>query len=228
MNRRDFIKQISFMTSGLVLSNALPGFLRKAAAVEIQRTPFQLSVVTDRPDEALARLENLLKSRVLSKSSLKYAEYRLAGDHLSDMALISGGRLINVHQAQDELSRGLLEIARSLDMPRRVGNPVLMQFSQDLSSMDPEKIQIFVRNQLVEEIDMHENREYLRVAGVQGFVAVAVRQGKANIVEASCRHQTCMKMGSIHHPGQNLICIPNQVRVVVAGQHAKGVDGIVY
>ena len=228
MKRRDFIKQISFITSGLVLSNSLPLFLRKAVAGEASRSPFQLSIVTDRPDEVLAKLENLLQSQVLPRSSLKYAEYTLPGEHLSDMALIAGGRLINFYRPQDDLTRGLMEIAHQFGMPRRVENPVLMQFSQDTVDAQPEKLQVFVRNQLVEEIRFDDHRDYFRVAGIRGFVALSVRQGKASIVESSCRHKTCMKMGAIRRPGQNLICIPNQVRVVVAGQNAAGVDGIVY
>jgi hypothetical protein len=64
--------------------------------------------------------------------------------------------------------------------------------------------------------------------GVRGNIELAVGNGSAEIVTATCKNQTCMKMGTLRRAGQSLVCIPAQISVSVAGANSFGVDGITF
>ncbi|RMD98916.1 MAG: hypothetical protein D6814_06560, partial [Calditrichaeota bacterium] len=102
------------------------------------------------------------------------------------------------------------------------------KFYTEAPDMQPRKIQIFSENTLVDQLPLDEDREEITIAGARGPVVLSVKHRRAKVVATSCRHKTCMKMGSIHASGQNLVCIPNRVRIAITGQNVQGIDGVVY
>ncbi len=224
MKRRDFLKHLSILATTAVA----PATLLRARAAAAAAAEFQLSLLTDRPDEALQMVEEFFQRNQLPFSHLKFTEYTMVGEHVADIALIRNGRLVDFHRSEDAFSRQLQQIAARLEMPRRVKHPTYMRFYRSTGSEQPERVQVFVQNELVEEFDPEQERSFLRIPGRKGYVALQVRHGSARIVEASCRHRTCMNLGTISHAGQNLVCIPAQIRVALTGAPNNGVDGIVF
>lgn len=57
-----------------------------------------------------------------------------------------------------------------------------------------------------------------------------IRNGKADMTEADCPDQICVKHEPISHAGETIICLPNRVVVTItSGENTKeeGVDAIV-
>ncbi|MEZ4386317.1 MAG: NusG domain II-containing protein [Candidatus Krumholzibacteriia bacterium] len=58
-------------------------------------------------------------------------------------------------------------------------------------------------------LDGAERRLELR--GPAGLTSVLVGEAGARVVAASCRHQTCRRLGAVSQPGQLVACAPNRL-----------------
>lgn len=57
-----------------------------------------------------------------------------------------------------------------------------------------------------------------------------IRNGKADMTEADCPDQICVKHEPISHAGETIICLPNRVVVTIVSDEntmEEGVDAIV-
>ena len=94
--------------------------------------------------------------------------------------------------------------------------------------LKPGDINIFRGNTLIKQLPLNNDIENYRVEGMKGHVDIKIRNKYVSITSASCKHKTCMNMEPISKPGQNLICIPNQINITIAGKNAFGVDSITF
>lgn len=63
--------------------------------------------------------------------------------------------------------------------------------------------------------------------GPRGDTVVAIRNGHAAIVEASCPDKVCMGMGEVSHQGEVVACVPNGLLLHIEGapdDEGKGYD----
>lgn len=56
------------------------------------------------------------------------------------------------------------------------------------------------------------------LAGPHGETVVAIRNGRACIVAASCPNKVCMGMGEVSRQGQMIACVPNGLLLHVEGE----------
>jgi len=211
------------MVSGAALAGVGGLFSGKAAVVDINS--FSIDVVTGHSDLAIKKIEAVIEGSALRGQSIKFSEYALHGSHVGDIAYMESQKLINVHTAYDPVSRHLRDVARSLSLRQRYENPVLLRFYAEDKTLMPTDAQIFSGDVLVKQVGL-DKREVQRIKNERGYVDVAVENGGAKIVGASCKHKTCMNMGTIERSGERLVCIPNQITVAIAGQNRWGVDGV--
>lgn len=66
----------------------------------------------------------------------------------------------------------------------------------------------------------------LEVPGPLGTTVVAVEDGAAHVVSSPCRQQICVRMGSVSHSGEIIVCVPNGVVVELLGRGDPDVDAV--
>lgn len=76
-----------------------------------------------------------------------------------------------------------------------------------------------------ETIDLTEDGE-LVVPGPKGDTIVVVEAGRVRIDSSPCRQHICIGMGRISAPGSSIVCVPNQVVVMVLGEGRPAIDAV--
>jgi hypothetical protein len=66
----------------------------------------------------------------------------------------------------------------------------------------------------VVRLDEHARYE---VPGPLGTSVVEVRDGAVRVVSSPCPGHVCERMGPARRPGESVVCVPNEVVVVVRG-----------
>jgi len=228
MNRRSFLQKSSLILPGLGVSTLLgiPGKLR---AAQVNQESFSLSVVTDQPDKAISMIQVLLNRKYPGYKNINYSEYVLHGTHVADIVYIQDGQLIDFYRNNSPVNSVLGSIASDLSLPRSCENPVLCHFSISDGMQKPRGFRVFKDDALILEKAFPGKTETIILDGKKGrLVLEAAADHSVSFVETSCTHKTCMTMGKISQPGQNLVCVPNGISVTIAGQPVSGVDSITF
>ena len=58
------------------------------------------------------------------------------------------------------------------------------------------------------------------------YNVVTIDNGSVSVSEASCKNQVCVRHGSISHPGESIVCLPNRLIVSIEGGEGGGYDSI--
>ena len=62
-------------------------------------------------------------------------------------------------------------------------------------------------------------------AGDGGYNILEIRDGKADITEASCPDKICVEQRPVKHQGESLVCLPNRVVVEIENGGEPELDG---
>ncbi len=76
-----------------------------------------------------------------------------------------------------------------------------------------------------ETLDLTEDGE-LVVPGPKGDTIVTVEAGQVWIESSPCRQHICVGMGRVSTPGSSIVCVPNQVVVMVLGEGRPAIDAV--
>jgi len=228
MKRREFLKYGSLILPATAAMGVLNPFTKKVFAAVRPADSFSLSVITDKPSKTIHIIEQAIKNSEFGNSTLQFSEYSLKGRHVGDIAYIKSRKLIDYHKESDEFSRLLDESANSLFFPRTLDDPILLQFSSENNLLKPGNVNIFSGDALIKQLPLDKDVDHFRVNGLKGYVDIRINNKYVSITSATCKHKTCMNMEPISKPGQNLICIPNQINIAIAGKSALGVDSITF
>lgn len=224
MDRRNFLKNFSMFGLGWAITPALSFATNRAAAP----ADFCLNLITDDSARAIPLLEKLLARFLPAEKNLQYSEYPLAGTHLADLVLIENRRVVDYRRANEELAKGAYEVAKNLGLPKKVENPVLMKFYTEARRGAAQTLNIFGNNILLKRLSLTDDAGTHQIENAKGRITLVIRNKSAKIINATCRHQTCMKMGTINTAGQNLVCIPQQFRLSIEGQEESNFDGVTF
>jgi hypothetical protein len=228
MKRRDFLKYSSLILPASAAIGMINPFTKNIFAAVRNSGSFSLSVITNKPSKTIHTIEQAIKNSEYGNRTLQFTEYKLAGRHIGDIAYVKSQKLIDYHKGTDKFSRLLDDSANSLSLPRVLDDPVLLRFSSEQNLTEPGSVNIFRGDTLIKQLSLENDRELYRIEGVKGHVDIRIRNRSVKVVSASCRHKTCMNMEAISKPGENLVCIPNQINVTIAGKSALGVDSITF
>ncbi len=228
MKRRDFLKYSSIILPASAALGMINPFAKNTFAAVKDAGPFSLSVITNQPSKTIHTIEQAIKYSDYGREKLDFTEYRLQGRHLGDIAYVRGQELVNYHKGTDEFSQLLRESAGSLSLPETLDDPVLLRFSSPRNSAQPGGINIFRGETLVKQLSLNQDVEAYHIEGMKGHVDISIKNGSVKVVSASCSHKTCMNMAPISKPGENLVCVPNQINVSIAGRSSLGVDSITF
>jgi len=228
MKRRDFIKYSSLILPATAAIGMIGPFTKKVFAAEKNNGSFSLSVITDQPSRTIHTIEQAIKNSEYGKNTLQFSEYLLNGRHIGDIAYVKSQTLVDYRKGTDDFSLLLGESASSLSLPKILDNPVLLRFSSEQKLLEPGGINIFRGDTLINQLSLDDEVEHHRFEGLKGHVDIRIKNNSVKIISASCKHKTCMNMEAISKPGVNLVCIPNQINVSIAGKNSWGVDSITF
>jgi len=142
-----------------------------------------------------------------------FREYSIAGTHTGDIVYVKNNRLVNYKSGTSGITSELREIAKELELPRKLENPACIRFytqKEDTAS----KFLVFHKNILIQSIEPSISRKTYIVSGSKGNLVIETSNNKAKVIESSCAHKTCMSMKSIGRSSEYIVCIPNEVQIV--------------
>ena len=67
----------------------------------------------------------------------------------------------------------------------------------------------------------------IRIGDGSTYNILVIKDGKAEVTEASCPDKLCVHQGKVHYDGQSIICLPNKVVVEIVGGEQSKVDAVV-
>ena len=67
----------------------------------------------------------------------------------------------------------------------------------------------------------------IRIGDGSTYNILVIKDGKAEVTEASCPDKLCVHQGKVHYDGQSMICLPNKVVVEIVGGEQSKVDAVV-
>jgi len=228
MKRRDFLKYSSLILPATAAMGMIGPFANKVFAAVQNGDSFSLSVITDQPSRTIHTIEQAIKNSEYGKSTLEFTEYLLKGRHVGDIAYVKSQTLIDYRKRNDDFSILLDDSVSSLSLPRTLDNPVILRFSSQQDLLEPGSVNIFRGDALVNQLSLDNDKELYRIEGLKGYVDIRIKNKSVSIISASCKHNTCMNMEPITKPGENLVCIPNQINISITGKSLLGVDSITF
>ncbi|MCG3121358.1 MAG: hypothetical protein ALAOOOJD_04411 [bacterium] len=119
-------------------------------------------------------------------------------------------------------------MAKNLGLPKKVADPVLMKFYTEARPRPAQTLNIFGNNILLKRLSLTDDAGTHQIENAKGRITLVIRNKSARIINANCRHQTCMQMGTINAVGQSLVCIPQQLRLSIEGQEESTFDGVTF
>jgi hypothetical protein len=51
-----------------------------------------------------------------------------------------------------------------------------------------------------------------------GSVKIRIRDGKVRLLDSTCPDKWCIRMGTLHLPGDSIVCLPSRILLVIEGQ----------
>ena len=66
----------------------------------------------------------------------------------------------------------------------------------------------------------------IRIGDENIYNLLVIKDGVAEVVEASCPDKLCVNQGKISFDGQSIICLPNKVVVTVTGGEQSNYDAV--
>ena len=77
------------------------------------------------------------------------------------------------------------------------------------------RVVVYEDGKVIREVSLTEDTEFV----VEGTYTnkIAVRDGKAAVIESDCPGGDCMHSGWISESGRSIICLPNRVEVRIEG-----------
>lgn len=66
----------------------------------------------------------------------------------------------------------------------------------------------------------------IRIGDDNAYNLLVIKDGEAELAQASCPDKLCVKQGKISFDGQSIICLPNKVVVTVTGGEQSDYDAV--
>ena len=87
------------------------------------------------------------------------------------------------------------------------------------------RVEVSVDGQVVMTLPLEEDTSLVLGEGAHTNTLV-IRDGAAQVTEASCPDHVCMDRGAVRYDGETIVCLPNKLVVTVVGGEDSGLDGV--
>lgn len=84
-------------------------------------------------------------------------------------------------------------------------------------------VEVYVDGRLEYSYPLNEDRTF-EVRGGEGFNIVEIKDGRVRVTDADCKNGLCVKSVAISKNGQQIVCLPNRMIIVVRGGNEDEVD----
>lgn len=84
-------------------------------------------------------------------------------------------------------------------------------------------VEVYVDGRLEYSYPLNEDRTF-EVRGGEGFNIVEIKDGGVRVTDADCKNGLCVKSVAISKNGQQIVCLPNRMIIVVRGGNEDEVD----
>ena len=84
-------------------------------------------------------------------------------------------------------------------------------------------VTVQIDGKAVMELPLSEDAELVLGEGAHTNTLV-IRDGKAQVVEASCPDRICVRQGAVQYAGESIVCLPHKLVVTVQGGPPPGID----
>ncbi len=212
MNRRKFFRVSSLAAAAVTLGNFTN--TGKLFASPRSLTGFSLELITDNSPKAIKLAEEFLSGINTGGEIVKFSEYFLDKPESGDIVYFSGCKLMNYKNSVSETSSKLREIAKELNLPKIIHNPIRLKFTIDSSDINAENFLIFNKQKLIHKISASESNLNLTLHGTKSELTVNINSGKARVVSSGCAHRNCVNSGSISKVNESIVCIPNEIHII--------------
>lgn len=237
MIRREFLQRGLTTVAGAGIAYGLPGFTLASPAFSVSSRSgtFSLDIIADRSAGMVRDVVNdvgsFLTDNRLSSGIVKVRTANLAGEHIVDAALVRDGRLIDFRSTDGHVEDFLGDLSNRYGFLRGVEDPTLIRFSGGDGSRSSRatEAQVFVGDLLVAQRSLHlasqgdvggstdDGAFEETVRSEHGSLTVRYDQEGVRVLDATCKHKTCVKAGTVSMSGASLVCIPSRIRVVLVG-----------
>lgn len=79
-------------------------------------------------------------------------------------------------------------------------------------------LEIKVDGELYKKMELKNTLDsILEVSSKEGKVSIEIRDGKARVVDSTCKDKLCEKMGWVSETGEVITCLPNRITVSIIG-----------
>lgn len=198
MNRR----QLLALLAGVGATTAVP-LLKRLSDSEA----FSFFLVTDRPDQDLARLLSLLTPNRRRSAQIEVMAIAPAPQ---DLCLSRGATLADPVR-EPSVPPALRRLADGLRRRSEPGTSLLSV--SDAQSGAADHIAITVSGTRMLELDPNRSYESIEVDGPMGRTRLRLRDGSVTVAQASCRHKTCERIGARRRG--RIVCAPNQLVITL-------------
>jgi hypothetical protein len=212
MNRRNFFR-VSSLAAAAVTIGSFSKTNRLFASSKGDKG-FSLELITNDSSKAIKLAEEFLSGVNTGNGTIKFSEYSLDNIESGDIVYFSDGKLINYKNNSSNTSASLKEIAKELDLPKVISNPVRLKFSNDNTGSAAKNFLVFHREKMIHKISSTENNINLLINGSKSELTVNINSGKARVVRAGCTHKNCINSGSISLANESIVCIPNEIHII--------------
>lgn len=85
-------------------------------------------------------------------------------------------------------------------------------------------VRVQIDSETVMELPLDQDT---RIAlGEDGHVnTLVIWDGTAQVVEADCPDQVCVRQGAVRYAGESIVCLPHKLVITIEGGQTGGVDG---
>ena len=93
-----------------------------------------------------------------------------------------------------------------------------------LTRQDGGIVSVQVDGEALFELPLNEDRSLVLGEGEHTNTLV-IADGQAQVTEASCPDQICVRQGAIQYAGESIVCLPHKLVVTVQGGPPPDIDG---
>ena len=100
----------------------------------------------------------------------------------------------------------------------------IMNFWQRSNTHDDAYVEVKIDGQVYATYPLNEDRQEIIETGDGEYNTLVIKDGQADITEATCPDKICVKHRGIHYSGESIACLPHKLSVTVVGGEDNEID----
>jgi hypothetical protein len=225
MDRRNFFRISAAVMAGFGLAKISKAAPLRANDATKKLNTFSLDIITDEPQRAIDEIQNLIP--LFNGTPFRYFENKMIGIYTADSTLIFNNSLVDIN-GNSLFSEKLVSIRRNLDLPKKINDPVLLSLRSLNAPEKADSFSVYRENYILGTYKLQNEYNEIDIDGEKGRMILAVKDSSVKVISSNCKHKTCMNSGYSKASVNNIICIPNRIRISLNGYQGKKVDTIGY